>query len=387
MWVRASFIALMILAHGCASGPELSRATRIRAADLLAGAPLGGDRAVAEPVAGSMVLAVSPKMQAFLEAHVDRGASSTARLRQLARAIISEGSFGLEYDDKTRTAAETFEARRGNCLSFSTMFVAMARYLDLAASFQEVDIPPDWVLGEDVFVLNRHVNVLVDLGREGDHVVDFNMAEFRSSYDMRAISDARALAHYYNNVGVQHLQEGDAAAALACFREALLRHDRAFSPAWTNLGTLYSRNGFFFFAESAYLEALKADRLDFVAMSNLAALYERLGDARKADEYRKRVLHHRRRNPYYRYQRAHEAFVAGDYDAAIAHLEYAIRVRKQEDRFYLLLGLCYLRKGDEPAAERWLERAKKVAATDALKRRYASKIEILLSSSAAADGE
>ena len=48
------------------------------------------------------------------------------------------------YDEITRTASETFRARRGNCLSFSNMFVAMARDVGLDVQFQEVEIPPDW---------------------------------------------------------------------------------------------------------------------------------------------------------------------------------------------------------------------------------------------------
>ncbi len=47
----------------------------------------------------------------------------------------------------------------------------------------------------------------------------------------------------------------------------------------------------------------------------------------------------------------------------------------------LLMGLSYLKKGNEQAFRRWLARAQEVAATDALKRRYASKIDNLLSMS------
>ena len=95
--------------------------------------------------------------------------------------------------------------------------------------------------------------------------------------------------------------------------------------------------------------------------------------------YRDRVIDHRQHNPYYRFQLAREAFLAQDYDAAIRHLNYAIRKKKNEDQFYFLLGLSHLKKADEQAARRWLSRAEEVAATDALKRRYSSKIDILLS--------
>ena len=48
--------------------------------------------------------------------------------------------------------------------------------MGLDASYQEVEIPPDWDLRADTLVLNRHVNASVDLGKVGEHVVDFNMA-------------------------------------------------------------------------------------------------------------------------------------------------------------------------------------------------------------------
>jgi Flp pilus assembly protein TadD len=340
-------------------------------------------------------------MEAFLTAHVARTAGRSTRLRQLADAVVGEGRFGLTYDETTRTASETFRTRRGNCLSFSSMFVALARRVGLDAHYQEVDVPPDWSFKDDAFVLNRHVNVLVDVGgggrsaqrlgslvrspvREGERVVDFNMDDFRTTYDRRRIKDARALAHFYNNLAVERMQAGDAASALSYFRSAT-GHDPLFSPAWTNLGILYLRKGHPDHAEAAHLQALRADERDLVAMSNLASLYERQSDEERAATYRSRVTSHRQRNPYYRFQLAREAFLARDYDGAIRHLNYAIRRKKNEDQFYFLLGLSHMKKGDEPAARRWLSRAQEVAATDALKRRYASKIDILLS--AAPPGE
>ncbi len=323
------------------------------------------------------VLAVSANMQDFLSAHVARKADRVTRVRQLAYAIVGAHTFGLEYDETTRTASETFRTRRGNCLSFSNMFVAMARRVGLDADFQEVDVPPDWSFKDDTFVLNRHVDVLVDLGKDGEHVVDFNMDDFRTTYDRRRISDARALAHFYNNIAVERMQAGDPASALLYFRRAT-GHDPLFSPAWTNLGILYLRKGHPDHAEAGYLQALRADGGDLVAMSNLASLYEGRGDQERAAMYRNRVTHHRQRNPYYRFQLAREAFLAQDYAGAIRHLNDAIRGKKNEDQFYYLLGLTYVKKGDEQAARRWLSRAEEVAATDALKRRYASKIDILL---------
>jgi Flp pilus assembly protein TadD len=375
---RAAFACLVTLVLACASAPARRGGTAITPDELRSGAALGVEPTSSGLADEAAVLAVSAEMEAFLDAHVARGADRLTRVRQLAGSIVDASRFGLRYDETTRTASETFRTRRGNCLSFSNMFVAMARSVGLTADFQEVDVPPDWSFKDDSFVLNRHVDVFVDLGKDGEHVVDFNMDDFRTTYDRRRIPDARALAHFYNNVGVERMQAGDAGSALLCFRRAT-GHDPLFSPAWTNLGLLYLRKGHPDYAEAAYLQALKADGGDLVAMSNLASLYERRGDPERAALYRSQVIDHRQRNPYYRFQLAQRAFVAQDYDGAIRHLNYAISGKKNEDQFYSLLGLSYLKKGDQQAARRWLTRAEDVAATDALKRRYASKIEILLS--------
>ena len=379
MRVRTLAVCLMTLVLGCTSGLGNSDRVALSSDELLAGAPLGGGRNLPGLVGNDDVLALSDEMVSFLDANVHQKATIGVRMNELIDAIINKQTFGLEFEEKTRTASELFHYRRGNCLSFSNMFVAMARYVNLEASFQEVQIPPDWSFQHDVFVLNRHVNVHVDMGPLNDHVVDFNIDDFKSSYDVRRIPDSRARAHYFNNMGVESMQAGDAASALAYFRRAIADNDRQFSPAWSNLGTLYSRKGYPEYAEAAYLLALKVDEGDLVAMSNLAGFYEQQGDAERAAMYRKRVMDHRRENPYYRYQRARDAYAAEDYNAAISHLKYAIREKKNEDEFYFLLGLCYLQKGDEKTAQRWLARAKEVAATDALKNRYSSKLEKLLS--------
>ena len=353
--------------------------------ELLKGELLGAASDADPPITGKSVLALSDEMRRFLKENVNPGATDVFKLQQLIDAIMGPTTFGLEYDENTRSAAETFRLKLGNCLSFSAMFVSLARGVGLKAEFQEVDIPPDWSMRKDVFVLNRHVNVSVYLGSAGTHVVDFNISDFKSTYDIREITDKRAIAHFFNNLGVERMQNGDSDEALAFFRRAIIETDGEFSPAWTNLGTLYRKRGYNEHAEAAYLEALEADKRDAVAMSNLVGLYERMGDAQKAEIYRKKVDEHRMRNPYFRFSLAREAFFDHDYDTAIKHLKVAVREHKNDDEFYFLLGLCYLMRGDEREASRWTAKAKQVAATDEAKKRYSTKIEALMSASEKVD--
>ncbi len=372
---------VIVLAVGGAMAGAATGSRDISVEDLISGEILGVPPGSLLEIGDGEVLAVSDEMRTFLDEMVDRRASDYIKLQQLVYAIINEGTFGLEYDEKTRTASETFRQRQGNCLAFSNMFVAMARDVGLEVKFQEVDIPPDWSYKNDSFVLNRHVNVSVDLGKAGYHAVDFNIDDFRTGYDRRTVSDRRAFAHYFNNLGVERLQAGDSSEAFLFFREAIEYSDRGFAPAWTNLAILYSRAGYPSYAEVAYLQALRANPGDDVAMSNLANFYEDGNEKERAAAYRKKVTRHRRQNPYYRYQLARDAFFARDYETAIGHLKFANRKREDEDQFMFLLGMSYLMSGNEEAARRWLTRAEEAAATDALKRNYSTKIDMLLSES------
>jgi Flp pilus assembly protein TadD len=374
-WLRACLIALLAPAVACStSRPSLERGG-ITPEQLLSGAVLGA--AAESPAAVTPeqdVLALDPAMLEFLDQHVDRKGSDEVKMTQLVSAIMDTRSFGVTYDNSTHTAAETFRTRRGNCLSFSNMFVAMARNVGLNVQFQEVDVPPDWRLEKDTYVLNQHVDVRVNLAQGGARVVDFNIADFRATYEMRTISDARALAHYCNNIGVERMLAGDTTSALACLRKAVTVDEGHYSPAWTNLGTLYLRSGHPAYAEAGFLKALEVDGGDLVALSDLARLYDRSGRPALAAAYRKKVIRHRWLNPYYRYELAREAYAAKHYRVAIGHLKYAARRRPKEDQFSYLLGLSYLQEGKVEKARQWLTKAEEVAPTEALKQKYAAEI-------------
>jgi tetratricopeptide (TPR) repeat protein len=358
---------------------------------LLDSSPLAEGAELAD-LSGIDMLQMTPEMVAFVDGYVDDGLSPHAKMQRLLFAVMGEGNFDLIYDDTTRTASGTFEAHHGNCLSFTNMFVAMARHLGLDAHYQEVEIPPDWSSSGAAFLLSQHVNVFVDFKHYSPRVVDFNISyepgityDFNIIYDRRVISDERARAHYFNNIGVEYmLLGGDTVQALSNYRESLTA-DPTFSPAWINLGILHRRDGYPEFAEAAYLRALELDPSNLVAMSNLASLYEAEGRAQQAEYYRRQVRVHRMRNPYYRAQLAQEDVIAGDYASARSHLRYAIRHRKDEDRFYFLMGLSYALSGDQVSARDWMNQAAKLAEEYGDGQRYHHKLELLMNPSAAAD--
>ena len=368
------------LAAGVSTGgfPVVWAQTAVTPEEVLAGKLLGATDSLATSIDSSAVLALSDEMRAFLRKNVNPGGTDVFRMQQLIDAMMGTTSFELEYDENTRIAAETFRLQKGNCLSFTTLFVSLARGAGLKADFQEVEIPPDWSTRANVFVLNRHVNVIVQLGASGSRAIDFNIGDFKSTYKVEKISDKRAIAHFFNNMGVERMQTGQISEAVAFFRRAIVDGDGEFSPPWTNLGMLYRKLGYYEHAEVAYIQAIKVDKEDDVAMSNLVSLYERNGELEKLQMYQKKVDKHRLRNPHLRYSLARDAFSDGDYDAAIDHLKSATRRVNDNAEYFFLLGVCYFMQGDEERARRWTAKAVKVAETDDEKRRYKEKTEALM---------
>lgn len=389
--MRAVHFLIGLLAAATASScavttheAEFAGDQAVTAEMLLDASPLLGGSAPAD-LSGVDILEMTPEMKTFVDSYVQGARNRYARMKRLVFAVMEDGQFELVYDDQTRTAAETFRAQRGNCLSFTNLFVAMARYLSIKATYQEVDIPPDWSLAGDSFLFSQHVNVELDLGADVIRVVDFNTYDFDSELERRLISDQRARAHYFSNIGVDHLLDADTQGAFAHFRQAL-REDRSFAPAWINIGILYRRDSYPRYAEAAFLAALDLDPSNLVAMSNLANLYQEEGLSERAAYYADRVESHRMGNPYYRYHLAQQAVMEGDYEAAVRHLKFAIRKRDNEDRFYALLGVSYLLVGEEAAARRWMQKAEEVAAKETDKLRYHNKVDRLISHGVRPDG-
>lgn len=374
-------LACAVLLAGC-TGPLPRELTEpaITPAELLRARPLVGE-AELPPLPDAGVLVVDDAMRRFVADHVSPRVPAERRLRQLLDAMIGEARLGIEYDEHTYTAAQTFLARQANCLSFTNLIVALGREAGLTVAFQEVDVPPDWTRAGDMLVLNRHVNALVTPAGGRDQVVDFNLRDFRASYDRRVVSDARAVAHYHTNLAVERMQAGDAPGAVRQFRRALAM-DPGFTAAWVNLGTLYLRAGQADWAGAAWRHALSLDPGEQVALSNLERLERDAGRSASADAIAGLIGAHRMRNPYYRYHLGQASFDRGDYAGAIAHLRYAVGRKRNEDRFMALLGLAYLRQGDAEAARQWLAKAEAVADDDALRAGYHSKLDMLSRSGA-----
>ena len=219
---------------------------------LLASPPIEGRRAAPDIDA----LELTAEMTAFLDENVDQHLPEYDRLNRLVAAIFTDSLLGFEYDrSRTKTAAETFEERSGNCLSFSNLLVTMGRQIGLEAHFQEVDTPPTWDRHGKIVVAAHHVNVVVFIGARV-YEVDLAPEVARVRMGARVISDARGRAHFYSNRGVDFFGLGSPATAKQYFQRALAEDDEV-SFAWANLGAVQSLMGQHEEAESSNRIALR----------------------------------------------------------------------------------------------------------------------------------
>ena len=106
-------------------------------------------------------LQINDGIKQFLAEHTDPKLSSLEQLETLVRVVFRENALHFTYQLETRTAAETFEKRGGNCVSFTFLLIAMARHLGLDARFREVDVSPTWSRVGSVVSMSGHVNVAV----------------------------------------------------------------------------------------------------------------------------------------------------------------------------------------------------------------------------------
>ena len=349
----------------------------------LAVAP-ASDTATTAPAAGgaagvpteAQVMAVPAELrQVVMDRVVAPGGSRDDKLDRLADYVFGDDGLALAYDNElTRTVAEVYRDRKANCLSFTLLFVALAREAGLEAQVQEVGEVLAWYQDEGVIYNANHVNVGVRTGTQWQVIdVDTNILATRNR--PRSIDDRRAMAHFHNNRGAELMAAGDPRAL--DLLQASLADDPDFVPAWNNLGVLMLRKGDIHAAEFAYMTALRRNGEHAATLSNLVTLYRRSGDTRLQRRFEWRLDKVQRTDPFHQFMLALECENDGDYKCAVARYKRAIRLQGEEHQFHFGLARAYFLAGDLGRAQRELGRAYTLGGTEKVRSVYRQKLDNL----------
>jgi tetratricopeptide (TPR) repeat protein len=271
-------------------------------------------------------------------------------------AILKPEGMHFTYDfERTTDARETFRQRRGNCVSFSFLFVALAREFGLDASFQNANTPLKWDRYGNIVVSVRHMNVRVEIGHDV-HLIDLQLDEIAgiALADMPVVGDERAFAQFYDNVGFFELLHGRRTEALQ-YMIVATKTDPQYAGAWANRAAMHAHFNHLAEARVCYERSLQADPRDLFALEGYVGILQRLGSAeelRIAAKYERRAQAVRDRNPYHQQRLAERAQERGDWAAAEKLYRRAIALKDTEPQFYEQWATALTQLGKNDAARR-----------------------------------
>jgi Flp pilus assembly protein TadD len=199
----------------------------------------------------------------------------TEQLARLQEALFEVGGPGFAYESiQSLTAAEAFESRSGNCLSFTNLFIAMGRSLGYRVQGAQPRFAPRSEHEGDLIIVNNHV-VAAYLHAGGVTLYDFDRSRTGGPMSFELIDDLKMAALYLNNRGVEELQRDELDQA-AVQLDAATRLWPEFAGAWGNLAVVRRRSGDTPGALRAYRHALELEPRNPTVLANLAGLYRTL---------------------------------------------------------------------------------------------------------------
>lgn len=330
--------------------------------------------APAAPPAADTLMDIPPELHHLLQQRVvRRSQSEPERLQRLVALMFDPDGLALQYGaSDTHSVADSYATRRINCLSFTLMFLALARDVGLDARAQEVAGVISWYEKDGLAYSNGHVNARVRM--DGRSItVDLDSSIQADRRGPRAIPDRRLFAHYYNNRAAELMAEGRKDEARGYF-QASLRSDATLADTWNNLGLLDARTGALTTAAGDYDRALALEPQHVAALGNALNLYRRLGDEVHAGMLLTRLQQVHARDPFHQYTLGTEAERNGHYADAMRYYSSAIKLYPEVHQFHFGLARVAFLSGDLALADRELRTARSLGPSDE-QQRYQAKLD------------
>lgn len=334
------------------------------------------------------VFAPSAAMKHFLYEDIASPMRRMGHLDGLIDALQNRAQLKLEYDSAvTRTAAEAFDARAGNCISLVIMTAALAKELGLLVYYQQVHSEQTWSRDGDIAFRSGHVNLILrpfpgirGLIRESskEMIVDFLPPEEVRGYQATEITERTVVAMFMNNRAAEALVRGQLDDAYWWAREAILR-DSGFLEAYNTLGVIYRRHGNMNEAERIYRLLLERDRENPTVLANLAAVLGSTGRTDEAQALLRRLNRVEPYPPFYFMDQAQVALKKGDFNAAIALFSRELARDPDYHAAHFGLAATYFQLRNLAAAREHLAAAKQNSTTPRDHALYAGKLERLRS--------
>lgn len=380
---RVAILLLCTLLGACASAPAPKQVMHLLNDALVAPA--------SHSIDAKLIFAMSPAMLHYAESELAQTTRLREPRRELIDALYNRGKLRLRYDaGATRSAAEAFDDRAGNCLSLVIMTAAFARHLGLPVTFQSVLSDDAHSRVGDLYLVSGHVNLVLHRSARSTSgslfadngpnalTVDFLPAADLNGQRTRPIDERTIAAMFMNNRAAEALAQGRPSDGYWWAREALL-HDPGFLPGVNTLAVVYSRLGLLAQAEVALRHVLAQEPWSISAMSNLVRLLERTGRPDESREVAERLARVQPVPPFHYYDQARQALATDDAAAARRLLMQELRLQPHQHEVHFLLAVAYARLGKISLASRHLGQALDNSTTPESQALYSTKLDKLRS--------
>lgn len=388
--MKTWLLLFVVLLSGCAGAPSRPPADLASLLDDTA------FPAPSAPVDAADLFTLSAPMRAHLRSPAfkkqlhDKGSA-----RGLVSALYSKSDLQLDYDATiTRTAAQTYAERSGNCLSLVVMTAAFARELGMDVRFQSVETEETWSRNGSFYLISSHVNIalasrtaaLDGFATHGDLlVIDFLPPPDAARLRTRELQEADIVALYMNNRAAEELVQGRIADAYWWARAAVLQRPSMLE-AYNTLAVIYARSGRPALAEQAYRAALQRQPDSLVVMQNLEQILSASGKLAEAQALQRRIERLHPTPPFHYFDQGMSAYRAGDYKRARAMFAREVARAPYNDEFHFWLGITHLQLGELNTAVEELALARETSTRAETRDRYGAKLARLKSSVARPSG-
>jgi tetratricopeptide (TPR) repeat protein len=303
-------------------------------------------------------MAPTPAIEAAARALAGAG-RDVERLEKLRTTLMDGGSYTFEYErNSTFSAAEAFDTRRGNCVSFTNLFIAMGRSLGIrlyAALGQTRGVSERQ--GDLIVTYNHMVAVYTEVDGRSAKVYDFYRTDEVLVGRLTLLDDYMVAGVRASNDGIAHLSKGEHAEANRDLELAVKLGPRLAS-LYANLGLAKWRGGDLPGAFATIKEGLALDPGSPPLLQNLAALYVEQGrpaEARAALA----ALDLRSASPYALIVRGDLELRGGDTKAAIRNYKDAAALDAKLADPWVAIARAEASRGRPEAARKAAEKALK----------------------------
>jgi tetratricopeptide (TPR) repeat protein len=297
--------------------------------------------------------AISPRIKDEVEKNVGFGTTTVERLRRIVRYLNDKGYINFHYEpDMSLTATEAFDARRGDCMAYTNLYLGIARYLKVPVYFVHVSEARNYYVRDGLFFVSSHMAVGYGTGAagfgSGPYTVVIDFTQEASDWRLllyQSIDDATAIGLYYNNVAVDRMMAGDLAEAEKLW-EFLIEELPSLKEVYNNLGVLYLRQGNYEKAQVLLQDAI--ERFPYYQPLYTNAIQAARGSrnpglAKELESRGKKLLS---RDPFYRFNRGVALYNSHQYSKAIEEFDRALRSQPKNPYLYAWLARTYLSAGE-----------------------------------------